>query len=106
MTVISAHTKNGVRTPIIVDESGQLQMKQHGSNVSTFNKITPNDTTVLTGVIGIAVEVSGNLAVTTPDDKELVIPAVLLPAGTVLPFPVKRVKATNTTATGIWVFYA
>lgn len=104
--IISAYNKAGQRTPIIVGDDGTLEMSQSGSNVSTFNKITPNNTTVLTGVIALAVEAPGDLAVTTPDDKELIIPAVLLPAGSILPFPVKRIKATGTTATGIWVFYA
>lgn len=62
--------------------------------------ITPNDAADLADTTrAIYVGGAGNLAVTMVSGGDVILSAV--PAGTVLPLRVRRVKATGTTATAI-----
>ncbi|MNH04762.1 hypothetical protein D3C79_640680 [compost metagenome] len=104
MTVVSGVYNNKAKQ-VAVDANGNVQTAVAGTNVKGFGKVTPSDTTDLaTPAIAIAVEVSGALSVVKLDGTTELIPAVLLPAGVILPFPVKRIRATGTTASGVWVF--
>lgn len=99
--------KDGKRVPVAVNDQGHLISQQSGSNTTDFAKITPSNTVDLPKpCIGIAVEVTGALVGTKLDGTDVTIPAALLAPGVVMPFSLKRIKATGTTATGIWVFYA
>ncbi len=62
--------------------------------------VTPSDTTVLSGVRGLYVGVTGDVAVLAAGDAAAqTFKAV--PAGTILPVEAAKVMATNTTATNI-----
>ena len=56
----------------------------------------------------IALVVSGNagtVRVLTAADRDITIPASLLPVGQIFPLCIKRVYATSTTATDVHVLY-
>jgi hypothetical protein len=79
----------------------------YGSNVRDYGPITPSDTVDLTKqAIGIIVTgVAGSIAVVKPNGVSETIPSSMITVGAILPLPVKRVKATGTTATNIWAVY-
>lgn len=77
-----------------------------GTNVTDYGPVVPNDSTELVGVIGIMVTgVAGAVSVVKPNGQTVVIPASALPVGVILPLPVWGVRATDTTATGVWAVY-
>lgn len=88
------------------DGSRNIRIKG-GVNVSDYGPITPNDSIDLTKLaIGLCVTGAvGTVTVVKPNDLEVTIPATMLPLGQIQPLPAKRIKATGTTATGIWVIY-
>lgn len=66
--------------------------------------VTPADSDLTRQpTIGVWVGGAGNLRVTTFAGEDVVIPSV--PAGTLIPIKVKRIWATNTTATLIMALY-
>jgi len=66
--------------------------------------ITPNDSTDLTmATRGIYIGGDGNLSVVTVGDQTVLFSNVV--AGSILPIRVKRVMATNTTATNLVGMY-
>jgi hypothetical protein len=70
-----------------------------------FFAITPHDVNELDYVPrGIAFGTAGDLAVTTMDDVEVILPNGLLAANEIHEIRVKRVKATGTAALVIWGF--
>jgi len=78
-----------------------------GGNLSGFAHdvvpITPDDGTDL-AVVAIAITcktAAGNVVITTVDGVDRTYPITL---GEILPVGITRVKATGTTATGIWAF--
>lgn len=80
-----------------------MAAQQHGprpdTNASAAN-ITPNDTADLTYVCNeVYVGGLGNLRVTCEDNTEATFTAV--PVGTVLKLRIRKVWATNTTATNL-----
>lgn len=86
---------------------GSRNVRVQGVNVADYGAVTPNDTTNLSKpCIGICVTgTSGNVSVIKPDGTTVTIPAVMLPIGQIVPLPASRIRATGTTATGIWVVY-
>ena len=75
-----------------------------GSNVGDYGPVTPNDSTELSDVIGIMVTGNaGNVSVMKPNGQTVVIPASALPVGVIQPLPLRRVRSSGTTATGVWV---
>jgi hypothetical protein len=78
-----------------------------GSNVTDYEPITPSDSTDLpkTAIALIVTGNEGTISVIKPNGGAATIPASVLPLGSIVPLPVKRVKLTGTTATGIWVVY-
>ena len=70
-------------------------------NVSiTYEAVTPSDSTDLTTLArAIYVGGAGNVVAVQHDGTAVTFTAV--PAGTVLPIAVRRINATNTTATAI-----
>lgn len=76
------------------------------NNITAKNAvaITPNDSADLTNhVHTLVVQVAGNIAVDTVGGQEAVV--IGAAAGVPIHLQVKRVDATNTTATGIVGFY-
>jgi hypothetical protein len=72
---------------------------------SHFFAITPHDVNELDYVTrGIAFGTAGDLAVTTIDDVEVILPNGMLAANVIHKIRVKRVKATGTAALVIWGF--
>lgn len=66
--------------------------------------VTTSDSTNLSSIArALYVGGAGNIAAVMPDDS--VVTFVGLSAGTILPVRVKRVNATNTTATNIVALY-
>lgn len=66
--------------------------------------VTPSDSTNLSSVArAIYIGAAGNVAAVMPDDS--VVTFVGLQAGAILPVRIKRVNATNTTATSIVALY-
>ena len=65
--------------------------------------VTPSDTTELTGVRGVYVGESGDLAVVMRGGTSPVT-LVGVPAGMILPIRVTKIMATNTSAASIIVF--
>lgn len=65
--------------------------------------VTPNDSTVLTGVRALWVGGAGTISIIACNDTAAV--SLTVPAGTLLPIFAKTVRATGTTATGIVAFY-
>jgi hypothetical protein len=60
--------------------------------------VTPSDSTDLTDLaLALWVGGAGNISLDTPDGSTVTISGI--PAGTILPLRVKRVRATSTTAT-------
>lgn len=84
-----------------------MQVTPIGSNVKDYGPITPSDTIDLAKMaIGFIVTgAAGTLAVTTPSGTDVTIPASVITVGAIIPLPVKRIKATGTTATGILAVY-
>jgi hypothetical protein len=75
------------------------------SPASDMIPVTPNDSTDLsTPGRSIVCGVSGTLSVITYAGVQRDIPASLVLAGVPIPVRVKRVRATGTDATGIWIF--
>ena len=71
--------------------------------------VTPNDGTDLAAVpgqvvVGVAVTGAGNVNVDLPNGGTAVLTG--LAAGQMVDIAVKRVRATSTTATGIYALYA
>lgn len=66
--------------------------------------VTPSDATDLTGVRAVYVGVTGNVALMALYDSAAVT-FTAVPAGTIIPVRIKRVMATNTTATDIVAIY-
>jgi hypothetical protein len=58
--------------------------------------ITPNDSTVLSGMRAIYVGVGGDISVATPTGN---VTFVGVPQGTILPVAASKVRSTGTTAT-------
>lgn len=65
--------------------------------------VTPSDTTHLGNGRGLYVGGTGDVSVVTSKGTTVTFPAV--PAGTILPIMVSKVRSTSTTATNIVVFY-
>lgn len=64
--------------------------------------ITPNDSADLPHVTrAISVAVAGALEIVTVDGSTVIIPSGALAAGVMHPIGASRIKAANTTATGI-----
>lgn len=78
-----------------------------GSHVKDYESVEPNDDADLPKLaIGFVVAgSSGTIAVVKPNGAEVTIPATIAQVGQIVPFPVRRIKATGTTATNIWVMY-
>ena len=66
--------------------------------------VTPSDATDLTGVRGLYVGVTGDLALRCVNSPATTVTLVAVPAGTVLPIRVTRVMAAST-ATSIVAMY-
>lgn len=77
-----------------------VRFVDNGSAVSAV-AITPNDSTDLAAITrGLFVGTGGNLSLILADDSSPVL-FKNVPAGSVLPLRVKRVRAANTTAADI-----
>ena len=82
-----------------------------GGNLTGLAKdivsVTPNDSAdIEAGTIAIGIicrGAAGNVVIVTAAGNERTYPIAL---GDILPVGISRVKATGTTATGIWVFIA
>ena len=72
--------------------------------IETWNAVTPNDSAdnVGTNVVAIGMYITGGGTVTWLDANGTEIGPVTLPANFYVNCSVKRVKATGTTATGIF----
>ncbi|MEK5060496.1 hypothetical protein BK126_04505 [Paenibacillus sp. FSL H7-0326] len=90
-----------------INNDGSQNIRMRGVNVTDYGPVTPNDTTDLSKpCIGICVTgTAGSVSVVKLDDNIVTIPAVMLPIGQIVPLPAKRIRVTNTTATGIWVVH-
>jgi len=82
-------------------------MSMIGTNVFDYGPITPHNTNNLAKpAIGIMVTgEAGDIAVVKPNGEEVTIPESIVTVGDIIPLPAKRIKATGTTATGIWGVY-
>ena len=68
-------------------------------------EVTPSDTVDLAQPArGIAIGAVGDLKILTLDGQTVTLPSGILAAGLIHPLGVKRVFATGTVATPIWVF--
>jgi hypothetical protein len=78
-----------------------------GSNVADYGPVVPNDAADLAKqAIGFMVTGTvGSVTVHTPAGTEVTFPAAIIALGEIINLPVKRIKATGTTATGIWAVY-
>lgn len=89
-----------------LNADGSSNVRMLGSNVTDYGPVTPNNSTELAGVIGVMVAGNpGALSVMKPNGQIVIIPAAALPVGVILPLPVRRIRLTDTTATGIWAVY-
>lgn len=90
-------------------ENGSVadEMSIVGVNVTDYGPVTPSDSVDLQKpCIGICVTgSSGNISVLKPNGQIVTIPAMMLPVGQIIPLPAKRIRNSNTTATGIWAVY-
>lgn len=82
--------------------AGKLVVTQGYASAAT---VIPNDATDLVNgqTRGVYVGGAGNMDVLMSDGSEVTFSGI--PVGTILPIAVKRVKATNTTATNIVALY-
>lgn len=85
----------------------ELEYGLGASNVTDYAAVTPSDTTTFANkAIGICVTgTAGDVAVRKPNNSIAIIPAAMLPVGQIIPLPAIQIRATSTTATGIWVVY-
>lgn len=75
-----------------------------GSPAIYAGAVTTSDSTNLSSIArALYVGVGGNIAAVMPDDD--VVTFANVPAGSILPVRVKRVNATNTTASSIVALY-
>jgi hypothetical protein len=80
------------------------QVLDNSNSAKFAGVVTANDSTVLIATRGLYIGGAGNVNVTMEGDGTDVLFSGV-PAGTVLPIRVTKVKATNTTATLIVALY-
>ena len=88
----------------MANDDYSTQRVELDSPAKGFDVVAPNDSADLTNIArGVYVGVSGNLNVVMLDDSAGVITSVA--SGVIHPIRIKRILATDTTATNILAFY-
>ena len=89
----------------IVDDNGNVKVSQNGSKASDAVAVTPDDSNDLASVptYGLYIGTTGDVKVDMADGSTVTFSG--LKGGIVYPFEVKRVYATDTTATDIVALY-